>query len=435
MRKIILFIILLYFIPPFFQFNFDRKEHIKSFGISLPRVISGDVPYTLLTMHSILHDSDFELKNNLNNIYEKKYCDAGVNQRGKKIPTAYFNKTTKKYSFFPKSFKDPNIIIYHSHPPGLAVLASILLWPFSFTCPKLCLLEPASVILSILAMLLGLYFLYKTIFYYSKEKGTALKICIIFALATPLWHYSSAFQVESFITPILIASFYLFFIQNKNFIPGIFLAIGFSMRFPIAVIIFIFGVYRLIQKRYKELIPLSFPVIGVIILLLFYNKALYGNYFAVPQAYYFKSFGNPLNGIFGSLFSLNQGILIFSPILLYSFLGIKSSYKKFPKDAIFIIILILAHFLIYTVRGLDWEGGCYANRYFVPLIPFLAVFFYFWHSENKSKKLEYLFNILLIFSFLINALAAFFPPLLWNKPPWHPFSLLFSKFNKIFKMI
>lgn len=428
-------IAVLYFLPAFSQFDFDEDNRIQAFKLALPRVLSGDVPHNLLVVHSLILDKDFDVKNNFENVRDNDGREAGFNHRGKRskelMPPYYDSQKRVYLEGAPENYKDSFIKCIYNRPPGLAVFTALFLWPLGFIIPKYWLIEPCCVLLSIIAMLIGLLYLYKTLLFYSKDEKKSIVVLLLFAFGTQLWHYAGQWQIESFIAPFLIISYYYFIIKEKNFIPGTLLAILLSMRFPIAVTILIFMLYRFQQRKYLQLIPFLLPSLFIGMMILYYHYKLYGNPFVIPQNYYFATgFGNPLTGILGSLFNFKWGLITFSPFLILSFLGIKPFHKRYPQHALFIFILMLLYFLIYTVRGINWEGGGYSSRYLVPLIPFLAIFFLFFYQNIKSKIALVATYFLLIPSVIINMQAAFLSVFFWGNHPLYLIQIIFAKFRR-----
>ena len=430
---IISFIIIsiLYIMPAFFQFNFDKDDRITGFQFAMPRILSGDLPNHLLMLNSFFIDGDFDLKNNYEGVINNESIQAGFNHKGKYLETLYYDSKNNRYlEKKPDNFNSSDIKVFCTHPPGIAVFTGIFIYP-AILMHHYELVEPFCIFISIFAMLTGLIYIYKTVYYYTSDEKVSLTTLIIFAFATPLWHYGISWQIESFIAPFMFIAYYYFAVKNKNLVPGILFAVILSMRYPVIVPIAVFACYRIYEKKYREMLLFILPAFLIGLLILIYQNTIYGNPFIVPQGYYFRTFANPLKGIFGSLFDIKQGLLAFAPVLIFSVFGIKHFYKKNLKQAIFILILLVMYSLIYTVRGVNWEGGGYSNRYLVPLIPFLAIFFADFIKNCRNNKMLTVVYIFAGISFLINIQGAFLPALIWGYEPWHPIKLIIVKFSKL----
>lgn len=117
------------------------------------------------------------------------------------------------------------------------------------------------------------------------------------------------------------------------------------------------------------------------------------------------------NGFFVLLFSDERGLFFFSPIFLFSLLGIMYVLRKkdVQEHAIYIvpIALISVNIFLYSAWGDPWGGWAYGPRYLIASMPWLALFVGIALSHGRflmSKKI--LAFILFLFSSAIALLGA-----------------------------
>ena len=452
--NLFLLIGLIYILSSLIQFNFDKHDRIIGITFGLPRVLSGDVPHYLASVSSLVFDSDFDLANNYASAEQGSTCDVGFNNRNKPINhhVKFVDKKTKEvYSgkFIPDPNKEAWIKIpngpsarlqdyyyYSVHPPGLPVLLFLFLWPIRYLFPRnTCAVEWSTVFFSIIVTLIGLFFLYKFIVHYGKNRRIAMQVLLLFGLGTPLWHYARTAWPETALTTLLMGALYLLLVQQSPFGAGILIALGISIKFPFVLFAGIIGMSLLNEKKLKAACMYAIPSILVFVMILFYHYSLFGNAFSVGQTYYFSSWGNPLNGFLGMFFSLQQGLFFFAPLLFLSFIGIKRFFLLQKKDAFVCACIFFAYYLFWAIRGLDWQGGAYSNRYLLPVMPLLAIPFAIACVDKKipgkTLWIKNLYWVLIVYSIVINFIGGAFAPLLVNNYPWHAFVLLFTKFSYV----
>lgn len=431
-----------YLFPMFVQFSFSTDERIKSLSLAMPRILSGDVPHYLVMVYSLVEDKDLRLKNNYEDSLYRGAYSVGYNYRYHMLRdhhVRYINEktgqnlgTTEIFSNFgerlPKN-KDVDLTEFEEypvHPPGMPFFASLFLWPFGHTP----VIEWGCVLLTWVLMVIGLFFLFKTLKFYMKDTGVSFLITIFFAFGTQLWYYSMTFYPESYVTSFLIIAYYLFMVKKKSLMPGILLGLSFSMKFPSLLLVIPFGIHLLLFKNFKRLILFSIPVILSIGAIMLYHNLYFGHLFSLPFKYVYH---NIWEGLPGTLFSPNNGLFIFSPFLIFSFFGIRRFYRGYKQDAVLLYSLSLIYYIFWSTP--EWEGGDYSARYLVPLILLLAIPFSFWYKMVKPKVMRVIFICLLILSVIINTQAALFRPIFVGNPPWQMIYLIMNRFNRVIEIL
>lgn len=396
-------VIILFFIPTLIQYDFDSTAmHPTGISFGLPRILSGDETFYLVSTYSIVNDFDLNISSNYDNALYNGTCDTGYKFRFVDIGRHTTNLPSGGIGDFP------------GRPIGLPVFASIFLFPFKNSC----FLENFAVYLTLIVSLTGLLFLWKTLKHFGGENKKTLLVFLAFALATPLWNYSATFWTEPYLAAFAISSFYFFFVKQKTFLPASILSLGVLFAYSFAMVPFFFAVYLLLKKDLKRLTLFVIPFLAVLSFVLLYNNALYSDPFFNPRQGALQV-GNPLAGIAASLFDPRFGIFLFSPFLLFAFLGFKKYFQKEKLQSLSILILFLVYLLFWSSFEFIFSGpGGYSNRYLVPILPLLAVPVLFFVKENKNKTLLYAFYILLAISFAVNLFAAFIPPAFYLREPW-----------------
>jgi 4-amino-4-deoxy-L-arabinose transferase-like glycosyltransferase len=167
---------------------------------------------------------------------------------------------------------------------------------------------------------------------------TALSLGLVYAFASSTWTISSqALWQHGASQLFLAAAIYCLFSTAKGrknaYLAGLFLGLAVAARPTNAVIAVILSLYLLhrVPRRVPHfvggaIIPLS--------LLLWYNHTVFGcpwctGYTLEPHV----GWSTPLHqGLLGILFSPSKGLLVYSPVFIFSFLGIVASWKTEIRD-------------------------------------------------------------------------------------------------------
>lgn len=413
-------IIFLYIIPTFIQFEYSEKDTINSLYFGLPIAQTGDEPHYYITLYSIINDKDIFLTNNYNNALYKRLPDLGKKKRHEDDRhTRLFNTNEKKITHFPFiDNKTINLSYIPSeesiikeipgHPPGLPFFAFLFLWPLKNTS----FLEHATIYLTLIWSLLGIYSFYKILQYYHKNTKRTIFFTTLFALGTPYWHYSKTFWAEPYLASIFIISWYLL-LKKEYFVAGLLLGFGFLIKYPFLLIIIPISIFVLITQKKQYAFIFSIPLIISFISICLLNIYFTGHPLQFNQAEAVQ-FIFPFQGIINWLLNPTFGLLIHSPILLFFIFGIINFWQKYSAHVLTLLISIFLYFLFWTSYIVSQTGGGgYSARYLLPIIPFLIILSSF--IQFKTKKIFIIFIILTIISFIINFSAAFAYPAFINE--------------------
>lgn len=186
----------------------------------------------------------------------------------------------------------------------------------------------------------------------------------------------------------------------------------------------------ILQKRRDKLFRFAFCALPLLLLFMGYNYYYFGSPLTTGVAAFIISpttvwrdrslfFGLPLwDGLMGVFLSPGRGLLIYSPILLFSFIGMAMVWRA-PSDVLFRYLSLspLLVTLLTCKWGMWWGGHSYGPRLLADLAPIFCLFLYppFERSEAKPP-LRYALASLAALSIVLHALGAFSDGS-WNDTP------------------
>ncbi len=394
-------IILVAFLLPSFLRVVIENGH-PTMECSLPYIISGDEPHYLVMVNSLIKDGDLAVNNNYKTVWASGGSDAGKRFR---------------HVLLDKHMAGPS---QPWHWPGMPMFLAGLVWPLADT-PYV---EPACIFINIIIGLIGLVAVSKCI-HIINPKNAWFTILII-ALATPLWHYSARMFTEVYLFTLLAWAIYFGFAGHRWGLSGILLSAGVLFHQAFAITGASIGLCLVLKKDFRAVIKYGVPFIICIILYILYNYWLFGEFGTSPRASQISelSFKNIPFGATGLLFESTHGLLIFSPVLILSFLGITTWFKK--KLWAFLMIPAMVNYLFFA-GFIQWHGGfCYATRFLVPTLALIAIPLHLFvcRIANQKTSLKIIAGSLLVISIFINGQASFIPIEAFSRTPW---SLIYQK--------
>lgn len=125
---------------------------------------------------------------------------------------------------------------------------------------------------------------------------------------------------------------------------------------------------------------------------------------------------------FEVLFSVQNGLFVYAPILLFALVGlIRGSVKRQPNFW-FISVLFLLVTYVFASWWAWWFGGAYGHRCYVEYLPFLSIpMIYMFSKIWKSKLILVKFaTVVMIFAFnfySVQMTRRYFSP--WDGPDWN----------------
>ena len=401
-----------------------------------PRIHSGDEPHYLVILSSLIQDGDLDLANNYNSVHAGG-GDAGRSFAGQPLDHHVSWYDNGKYMLWWQVFEiepgkwsrqpngDPVPTLradhlttalperqYSWHPPGIAILLAIPTYPFRGTGG----VESVALICTALTVVLACFFFEKLITPFVNNWQQQLLVTGTVFLGTPIWHYGRTLFNEPYLLCFSLAAYALALRYNRYVAAGTCIALGIWMKPPFALLAIPLAMNCVIKKQYFAVFRLFSPLAVAVALLLWMNQQMHGSVGASSTAW---QWGNPIAGSFKLFFSIEHGILMYSPIVVVAFVCLPQFFtKRFPESANFGSAFIL--YFLLMVSWVSWHGGyCFGPRMVIPVLPFLLLpLCGFFDSDYATKLLgSKTVPILAVISIAINAIGAFGCGWIWNRHP------------------
>jgi hypothetical protein len=273
-----------------------------------------------------------------------------------------------------------------AYPPGPALLAlPVYLLPVLAGMPATSVwvlrLEKLS---AALITALSVAFLFWTLRELTTERW-ALIIAGVYALGTSSLSVSSQALWQHGPSQLCLAiSLYLLItgLRRPHVIPyvGFTLAAAILMRPTNALLVLPLGCYLLHQHR-RMLWQCGLYALPPLAFLVFYNYALFGSIGGGygPGTLDANSWlwRTPVwEGFISILFSPGRGLFIYSPVLLFSLVGMVMVWISGPLVFRYMTVGVVCLVLLYSKWTMWWGGWSYGPRLLADLTPFLCLFLY-----------------------------------------------------------
>ncbi|MFQ6083661.1 MAG: hypothetical protein ACE5WD_09905 [Candidatus Aminicenantia bacterium] len=370
----------------FILFAFSFLIYLSATGILISNGIhfSGDEPHYLLISHSLLKDKDINMANNYG---EKDYLN-------------YMPPKTRIRTHGRFGIKGTNYV-YSIHLPGISVVVlPLYALGLIFKGKWLILILRGGI--GIFGALLGLQ-LYLFFLEHWREEKKSILIWLIFSFTSPILFYSIHIYPEIIVA---LFSFYIFrTVYSKKPISDLKLIllggllssfVWFGVKYNLIFsLIIIFSLYYLFKNHrigWKIIYFLIFPFISYFLFFRFLYS-MYGT-FSFLSVYEGVISGEQVKAYYKMLFTdvplskrietflnyfLDQrdGLLFYSPVYLFSFLGVIELLRKKKGLALWLIFISLPYILSYaflTQRGgyvpqarplipIFWAGGIFLGSF------------------------------------------------------------------------
>jgi|GEM_PF-2529067 len=215
-------------------------------------------------------------------------------------------------------------------------------------------------------------------------KRRAFWLSLIYAFGTMAFPYASIGMEPTAVLFILLSVYFLFLsgrnvpwhIPTKYYLAlsGLFYFLLFFSKayYFVTGLAFIAYLYLLdsssVKKFIKHVLLFFLPLVAIIPVYLLANKYNFGVYFGGQYKLSNELFGgeNPIFGIYGLLLSFGKSIFIYVPVLILSVIFFPRFYRKYPKEAIF--VLIYSFSLITFISQIHWwSDETWGPRYLLSL--------------------------------------------------------------------
>jgi hypothetical protein len=391
---------------------------------------SGDEPYYLLTTHSLYQDGDINLA--------KNYTDFDYFHFYPK--ELYPKLRLRAYARFGKKGTD---YVWPINQPGV----SVLMLPYYWLSQKFqgrTLIYILKVSLSVWAVLLGLQIFLFAQEHWKNEK-VSLLLWFLYSFSAPIVFYAIHLYPE---VPIALFSLYVFRKVRSDrslslghcFFLGFLLALfpWFGLKYNMVlwplIAVAVYFLYVNHKARWRILAFLAFPVASIV-LFAFYTKALYGTFY--PMAIYegvltadrMEAFREMVRNIpvmlridsfFDYFLDQRDGLLLYSPIYFFIFLGVVEAFRRSKKDLFALLFVSLPYLLNYAFfshrQGHSPQGRVLTNISWVA-----AIFLGYFLVHNRKKFYSFLFWFAAVIG-LVFVLLLFQNPLFLYQPTTHQFT-------------
>lgn len=274
---------------------------------------------------------------------------------------------------------------------------------------------------SIVYLFIGLLFLRRSLLLFFSEISVGLTlICIL--LGTNLYYYATSEPAMSHTYSFAMISVFIYQIIKWHSAPNLkkAITIGFLLGLivlirPVNIIILLFpllfNVYskkslsdkiNLLFSHRRHLILAALTSFFVILPQLVYWKYLTGEWFFysyLNEHFYFNN-PHPLLG----MFSFRNGWLIYSPIMIFSLIGIGSLFRKNKIFFIPVLFFVAVNIFVCYSWWTWWYGGSYGSRPMIDSYALLAIPMasFFESIVSKSKALLTLLIITVVLFVSLN---------------------------------
>lgn len=358
-------------------------HHQWTFGGRLttvaPRALDGDEPQYLIIVNSLLHDHDLDLANNYRDA-EHGSLDLGVRLRSAILEehhTFLINRQQRTAIRWihararPEWVSVPGLLELSWHPVGFPALIAAMLRPFQ---PDREDVERRAVEAVILLSWLAVVVTYFAGRRSGLLRDPALLAAAFLGLCSPFLAYSHSFYSEPVIALFLVLG--LWAMQAERYAAaGCAVAAAIWMKPNFVIIGIAWAAERLWARRPRAALVLAgVTLIGTLASVAFNHAIAYQSAIGVGEIFFahgFESFTD-------TLFSKRHGLLPFVPWTLLIVMGIRSSASRGPSSGSGNTLLpqvafpAIAHLGVLSVIGFG-PGYCYGPRYWIPLLPWLAL--------------------------------------------------------------
>lgn len=188
------------------------------------------------------------------------------------------------------------------------------------------------------------------------------------------------------------------------------------LPFGILLLYYLGTNYKVLKSRTKPLLLLMLGFFLCVLFFIYYNSKYYGS--VSNQGYSSQITTGWLSpfpiSFFGVWVSPSKGILIFSPVFIFSLIGVFLALKK--KQYVFLLfaLIVLLHTLVISFWK-HWYGGwSFGYRMSSDIVPFLVLLLIPFLNSGLFPKLKKLFFLLLGLSILIELYGLVFYDGIWH---------------------
>jgi hypothetical protein len=210
------------------------------------------------------------------------------------------------------------------------------------------------------------------------------------------------------------------------FAAGVVLAFAYWIRPTNSLSVAFVGLYVLVRHRHRAALYIGGALL-VLVPFAVQNWLTYGNILPPYSYQLFERFGSPsqvLQALAGTLVSPNRGLLVFTPVFLFSIWGAGLSLGGRARSSTgiepYLIAIVISHWLV-TSFFQDWAGAwSIGPRYFTDVVPYLVYFLIpiFEGGLFANVVVKYAFIGAVLVSTIVQfRCAVSIYPFMWNGKP------------------
>lgn len=369
-------------------------------GVNSLPIQSEDVVPSIFTSIAIVKDGTFYLDN-----YYSMMVGRYPQPDDSSLTPFYLRKVGEHYlTAFPLMSSLVVVPIFALYMPFVGTLS----WSDIFYLSHL----SGSFVLALSSMLI--YYLFSKVIKTSEKNS--LILTAIYSLATinlslisqGLWQHGT---IQFFLILGII-----FWLKEKYFYTFLFLSLAFLSRPTAGLVLAIFGIYLLYNKilSWKLVKEVSLGILIPLLFFLYYNYAYYTDFSNQGYASQISNswLGNPPESLIGMWVSPSKGILIYSPIFIFTLIGLWQGFKKNRLVAISFWVILL-HTLVLS-KWKHWYGGYgFGYRMASDIIPFFII--PIWYLiEHYYEKVKIKVFAVFVISFIIQISGLAFFDSIWH---------------------
>ena len=250
------------------------------------------------------------------------------------------------------------------------------------------------VIVATAAAALGVLF-YAALVRLAVPPGVAALGTLAYGLGTSAAPYAGNFYSHQIVAALLFGAFFVAWPRTteagqpavvRGFLCGLLLGWAVICEYPVALAGAVIGVYALVRRGPRWILPLVLGGALPVLLLVVYDLVAFGTPLPIGYAHSalwqdqhttgFMSITYPhAEALWGLTFGQFRGLFVRAPWLLLALPGFVSWWHTRQHRAEWCVLLLvsLALLLFYGSSAMWWGGFAAGPRYIVPLIPFLAL--------------------------------------------------------------
>jgi len=247
--------------------------------------------------------------------------------------------------------------------------------------------------------ILCVYLLFKLAIAIGAQRKRAIIMALFFGVTSYSFSFAQSTYEHHFEMLFILLSYYIVIshkpLKHYGLYAGIALSVG--ILFRSTTLLALPGLLLLLNERkdiFKMLLATS---LGVIVVML-YNYCRFANPFEFGYTIawklahgenlrYFWSIQQIPENLIGLLLSPGKGLLMYSPTMIISCIGLRKFYYNHKRLTISLTVLSVCYLFLFSMN-FDWHGSIWAfgPRYILPIVPLL----YLAIIELRIKKIFYL---------------------------------------------